>query len=103
MRKSLRKSQLPKGRVSFITVGVILAFLALLMRLAYVQVIHAPVYAAYGRNESAQRVYVPAIRGPIYARDGRLLAESVQREDIVADPFLIHHPANDATKLASLL
>ncbi len=103
MRKSLRKSPLPKGRVSFIAVGIILAFLALLIRLAYVQVIHAPVYAAYGRNELAQRVYVPAIRGPIYARDGRLLAESIQREDIIADPFLIHHPAKDAARLASLL
>ena len=97
------RSPLPKRRIGTIIAGVLLVFVVILVRLTYVQVVDGPTYAAYGRQEVAQRVYVPALRGPIYARDGRLLAESIQRQQLIADPFLIHHPRSDASKLAPIL
>ena len=36
---------------------------------------------------------VPAVRGGIYDRNGEVLAESVTKQTVVADPLLITHPA----------
>jgi cell division protein FtsI (penicillin-binding protein 3) len=45
----------------------------------------------------------PAIRGGIYDRDGGVLAISVQRSDIIADPLIIEDPGSEASALAPVL
>jgi len=84
-------------------VVVVLVFAALALRLVGVQVFSSGRYAAIGSAEVDTTVRVPAVRGGIYDRDGAPLALSVPRSNIVADPFLIHHPAMEARALRPVL
>src|SRR6202035_1880492 len=60
-------------------------------------------YAAMGAKEVDAVVTVPAVRGGLYDRNGAALALSVPRSTIVADPFLIRHPAAVARVLKPVL
>ncbi len=90
-------------RLALLAVGTGLAALALVARLAAVQVLDAPRYAAYAAGEVRTEVALPGVRGPIYDRSGRLLAASLPRVDVVADDFLVSRPALVASELAPLL
>jgi cell division protein FtsI (penicillin-binding protein 3) len=82
---------------------VVLVFVALALRLIGVQGFSSGRYAAIGAAELDKTVTVPAVRGGIYDRNGAALALSVPRSTIVADNFLIPHPAPVARALTSLL
>jgi cell division protein FtsI (penicillin-binding protein 3) len=84
-------------------VVVVLVFAALAVRLIGVQVFSSGRYSAMGAAELNQTVHVPAVRGGIYDRDGDVLALSVPRSNIVADPFLISHPGSVARALTHVL
>ena len=73
---------------------VVLVFVALALRLIGVQVFSSGRYSAMGAAEVDKTVDRPAVRGGIYDRNGAALALSVPRSNIVADPFLIRHPAS---------
>ena len=72
-------------------------------RLVAVQDFSHQHYAALSKSELTQQVSVPAVRGGIYDRSGEVLAESVTKQTVVADPLLITHPAPIADKLSPLL
>ncbi len=78
-------------------------FLALVARLVAVQDLSHQHYAALSKSELTQQVSVPAVRGGIYDRSGEVLAESVTKQTVVADPLLITSPAPIAATLAPLL
>jgi cell division protein FtsI (penicillin-binding protein 3) len=78
-------------------------FLALVARLISVQDLSHQHYAALSKSELTQQVSVPAVRGGIYDRNGEVLAESVTKQTVVADPLLIAHPAPIADALSPLL
>ena len=78
-------------------------FVALVARLVAVQDFSHQHYAALSKSELTQQVSVPAVRGGIYDRSGEVLAESVTKQTVVADPLLITHPAPIADKLSPLL
>jgi cell division protein FtsI (penicillin-binding protein 3) len=78
-------------------------FIALVARLVAVQDLSHQHYAALSTSELTQQVSVPAVRGGIYDRSGEVLAESVTKQTVVADPLLITHPAPIADKLSPLL
>jgi cell division protein FtsI (penicillin-binding protein 3) len=80
-----------------------LSFLTLAVRLFAVQAFSGGHYASIGTAEVTSTVQVPAARGGIYDRNGAVLAVSVPRSTIVADPFLIGHPAQEADVLAPVL
>ncbi len=82
---------------------LIAIFLALVVRLVAVQDFSHQHYAALSRSELTQRVSVPAVRGGIYDRNGEVLAESVTKQTVVADPLLITSPAPIASALSPLL
>jgi cell division protein FtsI/penicillin-binding protein 2 len=82
---------------------VVLVFLALAFRLIGVQEFSSKRYATIGAKEVDAPVNVPAVRGGIYDRNGAALALSVPRSTIVADPFLIRHPAAEARALKGVL
>ena len=84
-------------------VVVILVFAALALRLIGVQMFASSRYSAMGAAETDTTVHEPAVRGGIYDRNGSPLALSVPRSNVVADPFLIHHPVPVAHALTSLL
>ncbi|MDA8057129.1 MAG: penicillin-binding protein 2 [Actinomycetota bacterium] len=73
------------------------------LRLVYVQVVGHHHYAALSRAELTQTISVPPLRGGIYDRNGEVLAESIERQTVVADPYLIKDPSAVAKALAPVL
>jgi cell division protein FtsI (penicillin-binding protein 3) len=82
---------------------LVLVFLALAARLVSIQEFSHQHYATLSSAELTQSVSVPAVRGGIYDRNGEVLAESVTKQTVVADPLLITHPAATADALAPVL
>ncbi|HUY62943.1 MAG TPA: hypothetical protein VMV14_00320, partial [Acidimicrobiales bacterium] len=102
-RQRLVTGAVPKRRVGTMRVVVLVAFVALALRLFAVQVLSGGHYAAIGAAEVTSTVQVPAVRGGIYDRNGAVLALSVPRSTVVADPFLIVDPGQEAAVLARVL
>ena len=82
---------------------LVVVFAALVVRLVGVQEFGHQHYASLSTSELAQTVTVPAVRGAIYDRNGEVLAESVTKQTVVADPLLITHPATIADALSPVL
>jgi cell division protein FtsI (penicillin-binding protein 3) len=80
-----------------------LCFAGLGLRLVVVQGLSGGRYSSISAAEVTTTVNVPATRGTIYDRDGAVLAMSVPTSAVVADPFLIAHPVDEANTLAPLL
>ncbi len=96
----LRRSQ---RRMAGLLVVCTLAFAAVVVRLAQVQVLEPERYVARGAEQRQVSKVVPAGRGMLLDRDGVELALSVPRESIYADPALVRHPARTARVLAPIL
>jgi len=86
-----------------IRVVLVVVFLALVVQLVKVQEFSHQHYARLSSSELTQAVSVPAVRGGIFDRNGEVLAESVTKQTVVADPLLITHPAATADKLSPVL
>ena len=82
---------------------LVIVFVALIGRLVAVQELSHQHYAALSTSQLTQSVAVPAVRGGIYDRNGEVLAESVTRQTVVADPLLITNPASLADALSPVL
>jgi cell division protein FtsI/penicillin-binding protein 2 len=82
---------------------LVIVFITLTARLVAVQELSHQRYASLSASELTQTVSVPAVRGGIYDRNGEVLAESVTRQTVVADPLLITHPAATADALSPVL
>lgn len=82
---------------------LVLVFVALAVRLVAVQEFSHQHYAALSASELTQTVTIPAVRGGIYDRNGEVLAESVTKQTVVADPLLITNPVPVADALSPLL
>jgi len=78
-------------------------FLVMAFRLVQVQEFGHQHYSALSQAQLTRSVIVPPVRGGIYDRNGEVLAETVIRQTVVADPQIIRHPAAVATALAPLL
>ena len=92
-----------RRRLRVIRVMVLVVFVVIAGRLVMVQVFSGSRYSSIGASEVTSIVQVPAVRGGIFDRNGAVLATSVPRTTIVADPFLIHHPGTEAAALAPVL
>jgi cell division protein FtsI (penicillin-binding protein 3) len=84
-------------------VVLLVIFVALVARLVAVQEFSHTHYAALSRSELSQTVTVPALRGGIYDRNGEVLALSVAKKTVIADPFLIKKPDQTAAALSPVL
>jgi len=78
-------------------------FIFLLVRVAYLQIDQGQKYSALSADEVTSTLRVPALRGAIYSSDGRVLAMSIMRTSVIADPLIIHHPVQEASILSKLL
>jgi cell division protein FtsI/penicillin-binding protein 2 len=78
-------------------------FGVMILRLVQVQEFGNQHYAALSRAQLTQAVTVPAVRGGIYDRNGEVLAETVNRQTVVADPQIIAKPAAVAAALSPVL
>ena len=86
-----------------VRLALVLIFLAMIVQLISVQEFSHQRYASLSASELTQRVNVPTVRGGIYDRNGEVLAESVTKQTVVADPLLITRPAATADALAPIL
>lgn len=78
-------------------------FTVMVLRLVQVQEFGNQHYATLSRAQLTQSVTVPPVRGGIYDRNGEVLAETVTRQTVVADPQIIAKPAAVAAALSPLL
>ena len=83
---------------------VLIAFLALAGRLIQIQGLSGNRYSSLAAGQVTTVQQVQAIRGAIYDRNGEVLAITVPRSTIVADPFIIKGDAPlEASRLAPIL
>jgi cell division protein FtsI (penicillin-binding protein 3) len=82
---------------------LVIVFIVMVGRLVSVQEFSHQRYASLSTSQLTQTVTVPAIRGGIYDRNGEVLAETVTKQTVVADPLLITHPAVVADALSPVL
>lgn len=80
-----------------------LVFLVLVGRLVEIQGFSGGHYSRLAAGQVTTVEHFPALRGGIYDRNGAVLAISVQRFDIVADPFIIHDAQSEAQKLSAVI
>ncbi|MHB1517229.1 MAG: peptidoglycan D,D-transpeptidase FtsI family protein [Acidimicrobiales bacterium] len=99
----MSRSLLLSRRTRAVRLLLVLAFAALVVRLIAVQELSHQHYASLSTAELTQTVQVPAVRGGIYDRSGNVLAESVIKQTVVADPLIIKHPAGTARALGPVL
>jgi cell division protein FtsI (penicillin-binding protein 3) len=90
-------------RTRAIRLVLVVVFLALATQLVRVQEFSHQHYASLSTSQLTQTVSVPAVRGGIFDRNGEVLAQSVTKQTVVADPMLITHPAATAAALAPVL
>ena len=83
--------------------ALVVIFLAMIVQLINVQEFSHRHYASLSASELSQSVSVAAVRGGVYDRNGEVLAESVTKQTVVADPLLITHPTATADALAPVL
>jgi cell division protein FtsI (penicillin-binding protein 3) len=91
------------GRTRAIRLVVASVFLVMVLRLVQVQEFGHQHYAALSRAQLTQEVTVPPVRGGIYDRNGEVLAETVTRQTVVADPEIIKDPTSLAATLSPIL
>ena len=82
---------------------LVVVFIVLVVRLISVQEFSHQHYASLSTSQLTQTVTVPAVRGGIYDRNGEVLAETVVKQTVVADPLLITQPATVAAALSPVL
>jgi cell division protein FtsI (penicillin-binding protein 3) len=99
----VRHSLLLGRRTRALRLVLAVVFLVLVGRLVSVQVFSHQHYASLSTSELTQTVPVPAVRGGIYDRNGEVLAETVTKQTVVADPLLIDHPGTVADALAPVI
>lgn len=92
-----------RRRIGVLTVTVVVAFLAISIRLVDLQALSSQHYRELGLEQRLRTVPINAERGSIFDRNGRDLAISVQRETIWADPRLVADPAGYARRLAPVV
>ena len=81
----------------------IVAFAALLVRVAVLPVADHAALRAYGQSQRVDVLTMPATRGALLDRNGAALALSLPQETVWADPTLVTDPAGAAQELAPLL
>ena len=87
------------------SVAVVMLVLAVLLgwRLVDIQVTHPDRYLEHGRTQRLASDEIAAERGAILDRNGLLLAGSVARSTVTANPRLVEDPRDTALQLAPIL
>jgi cell division protein FtsI (penicillin-binding protein 3) len=94
----------PAGRLVALLVALTVAFVAISVRLAFLQVSgHAAELQDQGLEWRVRTIALPAERGQILDRDGDRLAMSTPAVDVYADPRYVDDPWTTASRLSPLL
>ena len=84
----IRTGEAPKKRARLLYV-LVLGFVAVIVRLSYVQFLQHEHYNKLAVNQSHRNVKLPAERGRIIDRNGKILAESYVTPSLWTDPGLV--------------
>jgi cell division protein FtsI (penicillin-binding protein 3) len=95
--------RVPDVRLAIVAALLVLAWVAIGVRLVGVQAVHAEGYAEQGLNQRIKNEALPAARGTIFDRDGVELAVTMDAVTIFADPAVISAPDVTARMLAPLV
>jgi cell division protein FtsI (penicillin-binding protein 3) len=87
--------------ITFIAIAIVLTLFG--ARLIQVQGMEGATYKALAQRERMSTISLPAMRGPITGSDGQLLAMTVEKYTIIADPALIKNKPATAGQLAGPL
>lgn len=90
-------------RLAFLVVLLVAAGAAITAKLVVVQTVQRDQWQEWGVQNRDGRMELPAGRGAIYDRSGQILAMSVARSDVVADPKNITDKRATARTLAPIL
>jgi cell division protein FtsI (penicillin-binding protein 3) len=99
----LLASRTPTWRVKFMVGAIGLAFVVLLGRAAWIQIVHNDFYLQQGANRYERSIELPANRGRILDRHGELLASSVPALSLWAIPKDFEATPDQSRQLAKLL
>ncbi|EXX92550.1 stage V sporulation protein D, partial [Paenibacillus darwinianus] len=92
-----------RRRLFFVLLGAIVAFLALAVRLGYVQLWNGKELAAKAEDSWRRNIPFSAKRGEILDRNGIRLAYNISSPTVMAIPAQVKDPAGTAAKLAKAL
>ncbi|MFO7959230.1 MAG: penicillin-binding protein 2 [Candidatus Brocadiia bacterium] len=90
-------------RATMVVTALLFVFALLVARLAQLQIADADFYRRYADRQQILTQELSARRGHIFDRKGRLLATSVQRYSVYADPKAVTDPDATAAILSELL
>ncbi len=93
----------PAGRLVAMLVAIVLAFAAIGVRLAFLQVGDQRSLSAMGMQQRVRTIDLPAERGEILDRNRVPLAITVEATDIYANPSYVTDPIAEARQLSPLL
>ncbi|MHB8190352.1 MAG: peptidoglycan D,D-transpeptidase FtsI family protein [Ferrimicrobium sp.] len=97
------KTQRDSRRIHVMVAISIVVAVGLVVQLLRITVLAPSRYTTFAANESVVTSTLPGLRGSIYDRTGGVLAVSVLRDTIVADPLQVTNPVKEAAVLAPLL
>jgi len=92
-----------RPRVLLLVGAFALAFAAVLVRLAYLQLVQHGELSAMAERQYSRTVVLPAQRGPILDRHGTVLAASTPASSRIAQPRSVGDPVRAAARLAPIL
>jgi len=92
-----------RRRLFFVLLGAIVAFLALAVRLGYVQLWNGKELAAKAEDSWRRNIPFSAKRGEILDRNGIRLAYNISSPTVMAIPAQVKDPAGTAAQLAKAL
>ena len=92
-----------KFRLGIVSVGLLVAFVSILFRLYYIQVIDHSRYAKYSKSQYFQKVHLNQTRGKILDRKGSPLAITIPVKSAFAHPSQVTDIERTSTVLAGEL
>lgn len=98
-----RPRYLTKKRITILFVFLLVAFVLLLLRLAWIQLVNSEDYQSQALEQRLRMIDVEPKRGEIYDRTGKKLAVSTSSDTVVAIPREIKDPEEVARSLAGVL
>ena len=96
-------TKLPDQRLRLILILSSLAFVVVVARAVYIQVVQASALAAKARGQQNATIVVPTSRGRILDRTGQSLAQDIAAKDLMVHPADVEDPVQTANFIAQTL
>lgn len=98
-----KKNLLLNWRTNLVIAFFVLAFVLLIVRLFYIQILDHEKYVAMAQEQYSSSQDIPAKRGEIFTSDGHVLAGTQNHFFMYGEPKLVKDPYQTASDLADIL